>query len=204
MSKINLDEMDSMHYDILKELGNIGAGNATTALAQLLNMKLDMKVPKVDLVGFDQLSSVVCGEEELVVAIYLMLEGDIQGSMMFFLEEAAAHCLVNQLMGRDIRLVEEFSEMDLSALQEIGNIITGAYLSSLSTLTNLMITASVPYLSIDMAAAILSVPAIEFGKLGDHALLIETQFGDDVLINGFFILIPELESYDKILSSLGI
>lgn len=204
MSNFSLDGMDSMHYDVLKELGNIGAGNATTALSQLLNMKLDMKVPSVDLVGFDKLASYVCAEEELVVAIYLMLEGDIQGSMMFLLEEGAAHCLVNQLMGRDINEKTEFNDMDMSALQEIGNIITGAYLSSLSTLTQLTIVASIPYMSIDMAAAILSVPAIEFGKLGDKALLIETQFGDEVLINGYFILIPELTSYDKILSSLGI
>ncbi len=204
MSKLNLDEMDSMHYDVLRELGNIGAGNATTALSQLLNMKLDMKVPSVDLVGFNKLAGYVCGEEELVVAIYLMLEGDIQGSMMFLLEEKAAHCLVNQLMGRAIDSGEEFNEMDMSALQEIGNIITGAYLSSLSSLTNLTIVASVPYMSIDMAAAILSVPAIEFGKVGDKALLIETEFGDEVMINGYFILIPELSSYDKILGSLGL
>jgi chemotaxis protein CheC len=204
MSKINLDEIDSIHYDVLKELGNIGAGNATTALSQLLNMKLDMKVPKVDLVGFDKLAPSICDEEELVVGIYLMLEGDVQGSMMFMLEKGAATCLVNLLMGRPVSEVREFDEMDLSALQEIGNIITGAYLSSLSTLTRLTITASIPYMSIDMAAAILSVPAIEFGKIGDKALLIETQFGDEVLINGYFILIPELESYDKILASLGL
>lgn len=204
MSKLDLDKMDSMHYDVLRELGNIGAGNATTALSQLLNMKLDMKVPTVDLVGFDKLSGYVCGEEDLVVAIYLKLEGDVEGSMMFMLELDAAHCLVNQLMGRDIKTNKEFDDMDLSALQEIGNIITGAYLSSLSTLTQLTIIASIPYMSIDMAAAILSVPAIEFGKLGDKALLIETQFGDEVLINGYFILIPELASYDKILSSLGL
>ncbi|PXV93530.1 chemotaxis protein CheC [Lachnotalea glycerini] len=204
MAKINLEEIDSIHYDVLKELGNIGAGNATTALSQLLNMKLDMKVPKVDLVGFDQLAPSICDEEELVVGIYLMLEGDIQGSMMFMVEKKAATCLVNQLMGRPVHDVREFDEMDLSALQEIGNIITGAYLSSLSTLTRLTITASIPYMSIDMAAAILSVPAIEFGKVGDKALLIETQFGDEILINGYFILIPELESYDKILASLGL
>jgi len=204
MSKINLEEIDSIHYDVLKELGNIGAGNATTALSQLLNMKLDMKVPKVDLVGFDMLAPSICDEEELVVGIYLMLEGDVEGSMMFMLEKSAATCLVNQLMGRPVNEVREFDEMDLSALQEIGNIITGAYLSSLSTLTRLTITASIPYMSIDMAAAILSVPAIEFGKIGDKALLIETQFGDEVLINGYFILIPELASYDKILASLGL
>ena len=204
MSKINMDSMDSMHYDLLKELGNIGAGNATTALAQMLNKKLDMKVPRVDLVGFDKLPSVICGEEELVVGIYLMLSDDVDGSMMFLMPEESAHNLVDQLMGRQSDSQESFSEMDFSALQEIGNIITGSYLSALSSLTNLTIGASVPYLAIDMAAAILSVPAIEFGKVGDKALLIETEFGDDITINGYFILIPALDSYDKILTSLGL
>ena len=100
---------------------------------------------------------------------------------------------------------ETFDDMELSALNEIGNIITGAYLSSLSTLTNMLITSSVPYMSIDMAGAILSVPAIEFGKIGDKALVIETEFGEDeLLVDGYFILIPSLSSYDKILSSLGL
>jgi len=204
MSKINMDGMETMHFDLLRELGNIGAGNATTALAQMLNRKLDMKVPRVDLVGFDKLPSIICPEEELVVGIYLILDEDISGSMMFLLPEASAHNLVNQLMGRPEADDEPFSEMDMSALQEIGNIITGAYLSALSSLTNLTIGASVPYLAVDMAAAILSVPAIEFGKVGDKALLIETQFGDEIMIDGYFILIPDLDSYDKILMSLGL
>lgn len=204
MSKINMDNIDSMHYDLLKELGNIGAGNATTALAQMLNQKLDMKVPRVEMVGFDTLPSVICGEEELVVGIYLMLDEDVQGSMMFLMPEKSAHNLVDQLMGRAQGSNEPFGEMDYSALQEVGNIITGSYLSALSSLTNLTIGASVPYIAIDMAAAILSVPAIEFGQLGDKALLIKTEFGDDVRIDGYFILIPALESYDKILASLGL
>lgn len=204
MSKINMDSMENMHYDLLRELGNIGAGNATTALAQMLNKKLDMKVPRVDLVGFDKLPSTICEEEELVVGIYLMLDDDVEGSMMFLLPEASAYNLVNQLMGRSADYTEPFNEMDMSALQEIGNIITGAYLSALSSLTNLTIGASVPYLAHDMAAAILSVPAIEFGKVGDKALLIETEFGDEIMIDGYFILIPALESYDKILTSLGL
>lgn len=204
MSKINMDSMDSMHFDLLREIGNIGAGNATTALAQMLNKKLDMKVPSVKLVGFDNLPSIICQEEDLVVGIYLMLDDDVQGSMMFMLPEESAHNLVDMLMGRTPGNKEPFNEMDMSALQEIGNIITGAYLSALSTLTQLTIVASVPYISIDMAAAILSVPAIEFGKVGDKALLIETEFGDEITIDGYFILIPAMESYDKILSSLGL
>ena len=93
--------------------------------------------------------------------------------------------------------------MDLSALKEIGNIIAGSYLSALSAMTNLVISPSIPYLAVDMAASVLSVPAIEFGQYGDHALLIETEFGDDFMINGYFILMPEQESYDKILKGLG-
>lgn len=204
MGNISLDGMDDMYYDVLRELGNIGAGNATTALSIMLNRKMDMKVPKVVLVGFDELSRIVGGEEAIVSALYLFLEGDIRGSMMFMLDDASAHCLVNSLMGREMDNKDAFGEMELSALKEIGNIIAGSYLSALSSLTNLTITSSVPYLGIDMAAAILSIPAIEFGKIGDKALLIETQFGDDLNINGYFLLIPELESYDVILKSLGL
>ena len=94
--------------------------------------------------------------------------------------------------------------MELSAMKEIGNIIAGSYLSALSTMTNMVITPSVPYIAVDMAAAILSVPAIQFGQFGDNALLIETEFGDDVMMEGYFILLPDEDSYDKILQSLGI
>ena len=99
---------------------------------------------------------------------------------------------------------DDLDEIGTSALKEIGNIITGAYLNSLSTLTNLKIYPSVPDLTIDMAGAILSVPAIEFGTLGDKILLIQTQFTDDCELDGFFILVPDLESYGKILGALGI
>ena len=121
------------------------------------------------------------------------------------LDEESAHHLVDMIVGKKSDGSREFTEMDLSALNEIGNIIAGAYLSSLSALTNMRISASVPYMSIDMAGAILSVPAIEFGKIGDKALLIQSQFcEDDDEVNGYFILIPTLDSYGKIMSSLGL
>ena len=197
---------DSFEFDVLTEIGNIGAGNATTALSQLINARIDMHVPKVEFLGFSELAEVIGGAENLVAGILLSLEGDVEGMMLFVLENSAAHVLVNQLMGCEAAENEEsFSEMEQSALMEIGNIISGAYLSSISTLTNLLVTSSVPCLAVDMAGAILSVPAIEFGKLGDKALLIESQFKDlDVDLSGYFILIPTMESYKKILNSLGI
>lgn len=204
MAKFSLDQVNDMYFDVLKEIGNIGAGNATTAISQMLNLRMDMEVPKVVLLTFQELPAAISAEEETVLGIYLEVEGDIDGSMMFLLKMESAHYLVNRLMGRPEDYSQDFDEMDLSALKEIGNIISGSYLSALSAMTNMVITSSVPYLALDMAAAILSVPAVQFGQYGDNALLIETAFGDDVKIQGFFILMPDVESYDKILSSLGI
>ena len=205
MQDKNNESMDDIEFDVLTEIGNIGAGNATTALSQLINARIDMRVPKVELLTFAELAEVIGGAETLVAGILLSLEGDIQGSMLFILESNAARLLVQQLMGCKDDSTEQFTEMETSALQEIGNIISGAYLSAISSLTNMLITASVPSLAFDMAGAILSVPAIEFGKLGDKALLIESQFKDmDVDVSGYFILIPTLDSYSKILKSLGL
>lgn len=202
MARINLNELSDEYFDILKEIGNIGAGNATTALAQLLQCKVDMKVPQVKLLDFCDVGATMGGEEQIMAGIYLKVEGDITGSIMFLQNMESARFLVSKLMGMEVT-GEEFSEMETSALKEIGNIITGSYLNSLSQLTNLKIYPSIPALSIDMAGAILSVPAIEFGEIGDKILLIQTQFTDEIDIDGFFVLVPDIESYDKILSSLG-
>ena len=202
MSELNFDEMSQEYFDILRELGNIGAGNATTALAEMLQCKVDMSVPKVGLLEFKEVGMAMGGEELLMAGIYLGVEGDITGSIMFLLEKNSARFLVSKLMGMEME-GDDFSEMEFSALKEVGNIITGAYLNSLSSLTSLKIFPTVPDVAVDMAGAIMSVPAIQFGAVGDRMLLIQTQFFDDVAIDGYFILIPDLESYSKILSALG-
>lgn len=204
MSNYSLVEINEKYVDVLQELGNVGAGNATTAIASMLSIRIDMNVPKVELLEVSKLGAAICPEDEIIVGIFLEIQMDIEGSMMFLMRLDSAHYLVNKLMMRDTSHQEEFDEMDLSALKEIGNIIAGSYLSALSTMTNLVISPSIPYLAVDMAASVLSVPAIEFGQYGDHALLIQTEFGDDVMINGYFILMPEQQSYDKILKGLGL
>lgn len=203
MAKIDLNNMEGVYFDVLREIGNIGAGNATTALATMIGTKVDMRVPKVGLMEFKEIGAEMGGEETIMAGIYQQIRGDISGSIMFLLEEKSARVLVSKLMGVESNSSEPFNEMEISALQEIGNIITGSYLSSLSTLTNMTIDASVPSLCIDMCEAILSVPAIEFAELGDKMLLIRTEFSDDVKLEGYFILVPDLTSYEKILTSLG-
>lgn len=204
MSKFSLEDVNNMYVDVLREIGNIGAGNATTAIASMLGLRIDMNVPKVELMDASKLGSAICPEDEIIVGIFLEVQTDIEGSMMFLLKMGSAQYLVNKLMMRDADYKAEFDEMDLSALKEIGNIIAASYLSALSGMTRLTITPSIPYIAVDMAASILSVPAIQFGQFGDNALLIETEFGDDVMIDGYFILMPEQDSYDKILTALGL
>lgn len=204
MGDISLENVTENYYDILKEIGNIGAGNAMTALSQMLQCKVDMQVPQVRLLEFKDVGSMIGGEEQLMVGVYLAVEGDITGSIMFLVESKSAKYLINKVMMGMASEGDGFNEMDLSAMQEVGNIITGAYLNSLSSLTNLKIYPSPPALTVDMAGAILSVPAIQFGTMGDNILLIQSQFYDDIAIDGYFILLPDLESYSKILTSLGV
>ncbi|MGN0156439.1 MAG: chemotaxis protein CheC [Lachnospiraceae bacterium] len=202
MSDLTLENMSTTYYDVLKELGNIGAGNAVTALASMLQCRVDMKVPQVKVLDFKDVGNLLGGEEQEMAGVYLAVEGDITGSILFLVKKEVAMHLVKKLMGS--MASDEFGEMERSALKEISNIITGSYLNALASLTNLKIYPSVPDLTVDMAGAILSVPAIEFGILGDKILLIQSQISDEIEIDGFFIMIPDMDSYEKILHSLGV
>ena len=154
--------------------------------------------------GFSEVNEVLGGAETPVVGILLSVLGDISGYILFVLEQSAANTLVNILMSKKPDEELEYNEITLSALKEVGNILTSSYLSALSTLTGLNIKPDVPALAIDMAGAILSVPAIEFGKTTDTVLYIETEFieGEDRVIGDFF-LVPDTESYIRLLDSLG-
>ncbi len=201
---MTLEVVNDIYLDVLKEIGNIGAGNATTAIANMMGIKIEMNVPSIKLLEVSKLGTAIGPEDDTIVGIFLEVRHDIDGSMMFLLDIPSARYLVNKLLMTETPEDQPFGEMELSALKEVGNIIAGSYLSALSSMTNLVIVPSVPYISVDMAGAILSVPAIEFGLQGDNALLIQTEICAQVAINGYFILMPEQDSYKKILSSLGI
>ncbi|MCD4712958.1 MAG: chemotaxis protein CheC [Clostridiales bacterium] len=190
--------------DVLREIGNIGAGNAATSLATMINKKIDMKVPVVKLLDFDEVPELLGGPENVVCGIFFKFEGDINGSIMFVLDQPSAINLVDLLMPRDN---SEFDEFTTSALKEIGNILAGSYIASLSGLTNLQIKISVPALAIDMAGAILSVPAIHFGQMSDNVLIIQNEFIETLeakSVDGYFFLIPDMDSYEVLLGSLGV
>ncbi|WP_026893827.1 chemotaxis protein CheC [Clostridiisalibacter paucivorans] len=201
---IDMNNLNSTLIDVLKELGNIGSGNATTSLAKLINKKVDMEVPQVKILDFKDVSEALGNAEKTVIGIYFEMEGDIVGNIMFILDQSSARNLVDILMNREGD-EKDLSDMDISALSEIGNILAASYINSLSTLTGLNIKISIPSVAIDMAGAIISVPAVQFGIMGDKVLFIETEFQEDnKQVHGDLFLIPEIESFEKILNSLGV
>ncbi|MEW4369259.1 chemotaxis protein CheC [Paenibacillus kandeliae] len=198
-------KLEGFKMDVLKEVGNIGAGNAATALSQLLDKPIDMAVPKVQILPFEQIADKVGGPEQIVLAIFFRVEGDAPGNLFFILTPEAGKGLLHRLAGLEVSDDEQFSEMEQSALAEIGNILAGSYLSSLADFTRLSMSPTVPGLAYDMAGAILNYGLLQFGEMGDDALLIDTTFleGKEE-VEGQFFLIPDPESFEKIFISLGV
>lgn len=202
MSKIDFDQNNEEYFDVLREIGNVGASNASAALAQLLGRRVEVHVPKVKLLDFHNIGKAIGGEEQIMAGIYLRVEGQINGSMLLMLKKQAAARVAGILMGNPDRDPKaELSEIECSALSEVGNIVTSAYLNAISALTGLKTLPSVPSLCVDMAGAILSVPAIEFGMMCDKLLLIENRFSGTT--DGYLVLVPDIDSYDRMLEALG-
>lgn len=206
-----LDRFSSFHLDVLKEIGNIGAGNAATALSTLLNKKIDMRVPNVRVVSFDEMMDMAGGPDTVVAGVFLRIEGAAPGSMFFVLSLEQANTFIKQMIGDEDFSFESppYDELAISALQELGNILSGSYLSSLSDFTNLDLYPSVPALSIDMVGAIISFGLIELSQVSDYAIVIDTALDDEELsntkcVNGHFFLLPDPDSFDIIFRALGV
>ena len=206
MEEMRIEELSDTELDVLKEISNIGTGNAATAISKLLGGRVDIKVPDIRFLQFSELPEIIGGAENEVIGILVSLENDIDGKMMFVMDKPSASVIVNRILNRDNEeLGQEMSEMEISVLSEFGNIIAGSYLSAISGLTGMVVSPSVPALSDDMAGAILSVPAIEFGKMSDHVLLIQSEFlSESGQAKGFFILVPTLKGFDNIFKRLGL
>jgi chemotaxis protein CheC len=193
-----------MHFDTLKEISNIGTGHAVTALAKLLGQNFKMQVPIVNFVEFKDVANFVGGAETLVLGVLVNISGDLNGMVMFLVKQESAHNLLKILLGKvsDTEAdSSKFSEMELSTLTEVGNILMSSYLGSLEAMIDKKIVPSVPQLATDMANAILSVPAIEFGRVADEALYIESVFGtEEENVSGYFIFVPEMSSFERMFS----
>lgn len=205
MAIIKIDDLSSMHLDVLKEIGNIGSGNAATSLSEMLGIMVDISVPNVKLLGFDEAVQFLGGPEQIAIGMLVRLTGDISGMMLYVIQESFAANLAKAIMGKENLSIMALDEMDTSLISEVGNIMSASYVNAISSLSGMFIDISVPSLCVDMVGAILSVPAIEFSKIGDKVLFIDDSFimGDNE-VRSNMILVPELDSLNKLFSVLGI
>lgn len=196
-------ELSELQLDAFREIGNIGAGNAATALSQMTGKRIDITVPQVDILPIQDIIKKIGAAEDMVVAVDLRVFGDAPGNMFFLLTRESSINLIKMLTGKDFE--GQFTELQLSALRETGNILTGAYISSIAKLTNMNFVSSVPAVSIDMLASIITTVFIETGQVEEYMISLETKlFESNKAIDGFFFYIPEPGSLEKIMQTIGL
>ncbi|WP_163971242.1 chemotaxis protein CheC [Oceanobacillus halotolerans] len=206
---MDFKQLSNEQLDVLREIGNIGAGNAATSMSAIINRKIEMEMPSVNIVAFDDLMDLIGGPDQPIVAIFIRIQGEAPGTVYFLLSIKEAEYLVREITNDPSFTLlddQEPSKIAISALHEIGNILAGSYLSALSDFTNIMMQPSIPHLSIDMAGAVLTVGLLELSQVTDYAIVIDTTINDKDTsgIHGHFFLLPDPESFDKIFSALGI
>lgn len=205
MALKDYDDLNPMQLDALREIGNIGSGNAASALSSMLDRPVDIAVPRIKILNYDAVVESLGGPEQLLVGLLLSLDGDVTGMIMFLLHKEFAHMVLNTLTGSTLEEEKEIDEMSESAIREVGNIMAASYINAMAELTGLRINLSVPSLSIDMAGSLLSVPAIYYANISDKIIFIEDEFNQTTdHASSHILLIPEVDSLQKIMESLGL
>lgn len=198
-------DLSPIQLDALREIGNVGAGNSATALSQIINKRIDMNVPKVALVPIESVPDLVGGPDAIVVGVFLRIYGKAPGNVLFLLPQKSAFYLVDTLMGREHGTTKTLDFMDESALMEIGNILSGAYLNAFFSFTHISMLPSIPAMAMDMAGAILNIILVQLGQMGDQAMVIETEFlAEDDGISGHFFLVPDPGSLGILIKAVGV
>jgi chemotaxis protein CheC len=194
----DIDKTNGKGLDFFRELENIGAGHAATALSMLLSHTVSIQVPRAKFCDYNEICDILHGPENVVAGLLVGISADISGFILLVLDEEDAWKLTSTVVGdiADGMSEAEREEMHTSALKEVANILIGAYITAISEMTGLTIDASVPELVFDMAGAVMNLLAVAYGEFGDHVLFMETKFHvQEQSLFGHFFLIPDMASY---------
>ena len=189
------EEMNDLELDILKEIGSIGGGNAATALSSMLSAKVNMSLPKVEILDFNEALVNVGDPEEVVAAILVEMSGELSGIMLFILTKEFSDEILFRMLGKTEADFFELDEIDSSVLMEIGNIVISSYITAMASLVNMSVELSVPQLAVNMLGGIMSVPIAMMGQHSDRIMMITGEFKiDGKALNSNMLLLPDVES----------
>jgi chemotaxis protein CheC len=201
MEDLNFTDLQK---DALKEIGSICAGNAATALSQLLDRKIDIVVPRILFLPIEDVPQAVGGNDKLVVGLMLRVLGDLPSNIIFIFSQRDALVLASMMTGKPVSESRVISDIERSALKEVGVILANAYLGALGSFVGLGLVPTVPELIMDMAGAIVDYILIELSCKSQFALLVESEFSEpEAKVTGHFFLIPVPEGLELILRAIG-
>ncbi len=197
-------EINEADLDLLKEIGNIGSGNAASALSDMIGMPVTISVPRCELIGFSDMSTIIGDPEHVVLGILMQMRDDMEGYILMVQELEDAVTTVKVLEGKDVSVADGVNIEDFELMKEVCNILGGSYLSAISEMTGMRIDVSVPAMTADMAMAIMNVPAMVYGEVGESVLMLDTQFGGAAeCIHGHFFLVPTINSLQELKKALN-
>ncbi|MBP7791576.1 MAG: chemotaxis protein CheC [Candidatus Goldbacteria bacterium] len=198
------EKLTDMQRDALKELGNIGAGSAATALSQLLGKDIKLNVPDVTIIPIEKVNEKIAKHQQIIAAVYLRIYGEIQARALLILPQDKIFYIIDLLMKKKLGTTREFGENEQSAIKEIGNIIISSYLNALAKFIGLNSVPSVPALAVDMADAIIQTISAELAEVGPDAFLIENEMVEkEIDLSTTLLILPEMTSMKKILKALN-
>ena len=199
------ENLNDLQLDVMREIGNIGAGNACTALSVLLGTTIDMSVPSVKLLGYDSTAEYLGGEDNMVIGLKVAITDDLDGMMVHIVQKKFAERIINTFYAKEIEDVTALDEMDSSVLNEMANITSGAYANSIATLTGLFVNIGTPLQVPGKISDIMKLPINEFIKPGEKLLLVDEEFiiGEEHVTSNM-ILALESDSLEKLFGKLGV
>ena len=199
------EEMNELEIDILKEIGSIGGGNAATALSSMLNAKVNMSLPKVEILDFNEALVNVGDPEEVVAAILVEMSGELGGIMLFILTKEFSDEILLRMLGKTKEDFFELEEIDSSVLMEIGNIVISSYITAMASLVNMSVELSVPQLAVNMLGGIMSVPIAMMGQHSDRIMMVTGDFKiDGKAFHSSMLLLPDVKSLNILMKKLGV
>jgi len=205
MSLNSFAEISDIHIDVLKEIANIGSGNAASSLSRMIGHTVNISIPDISILGFNETAEALGGADAIMVGTLLMLVGDINGMMMFLMPVEIVCDLVNMLMFTDIKSHEEIDDMGYSVIHEVSNIMSASFITAIADMTDLKLDITPPEATLDMLGSILSVPSIFFAKLSDTLMLIQNELEiEGRKTRTSVLMLPDMPSLEKLMASLGI